>query len=750
MGFERNEGADVYERVGAYEELVRHLRQGAEVMGALCGEYDNIFLIDVQTQTYIHYQSDMTGMHKPVLNKTLAFSNYQDGLAAYIDGHVADEDKERLRRHIAPETLLAQTPEKGINTITYRRIYQGKSLYYQLCSAKYTNDEGRLCLVLGFRDATPVVEAEQRKSAELATMQSIIEAAELGTWRIELVEGERPRMLADARMLQLLGLERDAAAMSPEDVYDAWYSRIKPEAVQSVLDSVARMEAGARDENTYLWVHPTLGERYVRCGGTAVPIEGGYRLCGYHYDVDDLVREHARQDKLLKDALLAAEHSSRSKTTFLNNMSHDIRTPMNAIMGYTELAREHIGDAAQVADYLEKIAVSSNHLLSLINDVLDMSRIESGKVVIAQCPTRLSDIVHDVRTIIQANAAARRLTFLVDMQGVVHDTVVCDHLRLQQVLLNLLSNAVKFTQPGGTIELRLSERPGGDAGHALFEFSVRDNGIGITEEFQKHIFEPFTREQSATVSGIQGTGLGLAIAKNIVDMMGGTISVTSAPGQGSEFVVSLECEVAGEGETTCGAAEGTCEAAERAGAAGAAADERVGADEATCPTAGETCGAADGSGEASRGPATDKRASAPTPAERAAADADVAGIRVLLVEDNEMNREIATEILSYRGITVQTACDGDEAVEMLAKAQPGDFDLVLMDIQMPHMNGYEATHAIRALANEGVARIPIIALSANAFDEDRALAEEAGMDGYIVKPIDIHKAIEVIRHFARK
>ncbi len=742
MGFERNEGADVYERVGAYEELVRHLRQGAEVMGALCGEYDNIFLIDVQTQTYIHYQADMTGMHKPVLNKTLAFSNYQDGLAAYIDGHVADEDKERLRRHIAPETLLAQTPEKGINTITYRRIYQGKSLYYQLCSAKYTNDEGRLCLVLGFRDATPVVEAEQRKSAELATMQSIIEAAELGTWRIELVEGERPRMLADARMLQLLGLERDAAAMSPEDVYDAWYSRIKPEAVQSVLDSVARMEAGARDENTYLWVHPTLGERYVRCGGTAVPIEGGYRLCGYHYDVDDLVREHARQDKLLKDALLAAEHSSRSKTTFLNSMSHDIRTPMNAIMGYTELAREHIGDAAQVADYLEKIAVSSNHLLSLINDVLDMSRIESGKVVIAQCPTRLSDIVHDVRTIIQANAAARRLTFLVDMQGVVHDTVVCDHLRLQQVLLNLLSNAVKFTQPGGTIELRLSEKPGSDAGHARFEFSVRDNGIGITEEFQKHIFEPFTREQSATVSGIQGTGLGLAIAKNIVDMMGGAISVTSAPGQGSEFVVSLECEVAGEGEV-----EAPC------GASGnPAADEGAGEGErAGAGAAGEAAGGMDaGVSETSRGPAAGKRASAPTPAERAAADADVAGIRVLLVEDNEMNREIATEILSYRGITVQTACDGDEAVEMLAKAQPGDFDLVLMDIQMPHMNGYEATHAIRALANEGVARIPIIALSANAFDEDRALAEEAGMDGYIVKPIDIHKAIEVIRHFARK
>ncbi len=537
-------------------------------------------------------------------------------------------------------------------------------------------------------------DAEQRKSAELATMQAIIEAAEMGTWRIEFVEGKQPRMLADARMLELLGLKRSAEDMAPEDIYDAWYSRIKPDAVQSVLDSVARMEAGFRDENTYLWVHPTLGERYVRCGGTAIPIEGGYQLRGYHYDVDEIVREKAHQNKLLKDALLAAEDANRAKTTFLNNMSHDIRTPMNAIMGYTELAKEHIGDASRVADYLEKISVSSNHLLSLINDVLDMSRIESGKVSIKEREAKLPDILHDIRTIMQANMKAQRLTFLVDAQNIAHKNLICDDLRLQQVLLNLLSNAVKFTPSGGTVSLSVTEKPRRSSERALYEFSVRDSGIGIAKEFQEHMFEPFTREENVTVNGIQGTGLGLAIAKNIIDMMGGTISVTSEPGQGSEFVVSLECKI---GEAPSGENKAASEAAAQA-----------------------------------------------------AIDADIAGTKILLVEDNEMNREIGMAVLSQRDVVVQTASDGDEAVETLKNAKPGDFDLVLMDIRMPRMNGYDATRAIRALPNKEVASIPIVATTANAFDEDRALAEQAGMDGYIVKPVDIQKAIEVIHEFVRK
>ena len=821
----------------------KELCQSVGVMSSLGSEFENLFLINPETGGYAHFRADPGGIHRPVLSKTLRYSDYQDGLRTYIDEFVAPEDREYLRRHTTTEAFLAETPDAGVRSLTYRRVHEDQTIFYQLSSAKFTDEDGARYLVLGFRDIDDIVQAEQQRSAELATMHAIIEAAEMGTWRIELVDGKPPRMLADARMLELLGLTRDAAGKTPEQVYDAWFSRIKPEALQSVLDSVERMKAGNRDENTYLWVHPTLGERYVRCGGTAVDIPGGKQLRGYHYDVDDIVREQISQGEQLKEALNAAEHANRAKTTFLNSMSHDIRTPMNAIMGYTALAESHIDNKDQVIDYLEKISVSSSHLLSLINDVLDMSRIESGKVVIKERETSLPDVMRDIRTIMQANVKAKQLTFLVDTLDVVHETAVCDSLRLQQVLLNMLSNAVKFTPTGGTIALRVTELPSGEEGRARYEFSVRDTGIGITKEFQEHIFEPFTREESSTVSGIQGTGLGMAITKNIVDMMGGQISVTSEPGRGSEFVVSLECRcgalpaepdeiaelrgvrvlVADDDSSTAISVSNMLksvgmrsdwtlsgkEAVLRARAAltegdpygayivdwqmpdmnGVEAVRRIRGllgdsdvpivissayEWADVEEAGRSAGAtafvskpifaselhrvlcsgrkrekdadAAGAGAGVEGSAS----SIAEKIARAAADADIAGARVLLAEDNDMNREIAEAILSQHGIEVASVVDGDEAVEALRGAAPGDYDLVLMDIQMPRMNGYDATRAIRALPNAEVARIPIVATTANAFEEDRALAEEAGMDGYIVKPIDIDKAVKVIHRFVRR
>ena len=669
----------------------------------------------------------------------------------------------------------------------------------------------------------------KEKSAELSTMHAIIEAAEMGTWRIDLVEGEPGRMYADRRMFELLGLSEQGASMTPEEVYDAWFSRIKPEAVQGVLDSVARMQAGNRDENTYLWVHPTLGERYVRCGGTAIEIEGGYEMRGYHYDVDDIVREQAKQDELLKDALAAAEHANRAKTTFLNNMSHDIRTPMNAIIGYTALAASHIDNTAQVKDYLSKITTSSSHLLALINDVLDMSRIESGKVNINEKETSLPEVMHDIRSISQASVSAKQLDFFIDTVDVAHEDVICDKLRLQQVLINILGNAVKFTEPGGSVSLRVIEKPSKSAEFARYEFRIKDTGIGMSKEFQEHIFEPFTREQSSTVSGIPGTGLGMAITKNIVDMMGGEIRVRSTPNVGTEFVVSLDCRIAGnpvryeridelqgiralvaddDSDTAVSVSNmlrsiglrsdwtlSGKEAVLRAKVAVQEADEygvyvidwmmpdmngietvrqirrQIGNEsvpiivltaydwvdiEAEARAAGVTAfvskpifmselrevlsepfRAADDEGE------TEAEAAAP------AAD-DVAGTKVLLVEDNVMNQEIAEAILTEHGILVDVVDDGDVAVKVVAQSPAGTYDLVLMDIQMPRMNGYEATRAIRALEDPELANIPIIAMTANAFEEDKALAKKAGMDGYITKPIDIDKTIEAIHNYAKR
>ncbi len=403
--------------------------------------------------------------------------------------------------------------------------------------------------------------------------------------------------------------------------------------------------------------------------------------------IDEAKQKEDERRRVLQNALDMAEQANHAKTTFLNSMSHDIRTPMNAIIGFTALAKTHLDDTAQVKDYLEKISTSGNHLLSLINDILDMSRIESGSVKIEEEPVHLPELFENLRTIVQPDIEAKEMDFSIDTHAVTHEHVLCDKLHFSQVMLNLLSNAVKYTQPGGTISVCAFEKPAVRPDYGAYEFHVKDNGIGMSEEFQKHVFETFAREQTQTVSGIQGTGLGMAITKNIVDMMGGTITVESETGKGSEFIVTLQLKI--------------CE---------------------------------DASAE------TAPKENAPSkPA------IDLKGKKVLLAEDNELNREIVTAILEDAGVKVTSVADGIEAVEAAAAATPGQYDLILMDIQMPLMDGYTATREIRTLPNPKIANIPIIALTANAFDSDQKKALQSGMNGYVAKPISIEKLMEVMQ-----
>ena len=370
-----------------------------------------------------------------------------------------------------------------------------------------------------------------------------------------------------------------------------------------------------------------------------------------------------------------------AKREFLFNMSHDIRTPMNAIIGFTALAQTHIDDRGQVEDYLKKISVSSQHLLSLINDVLDMSRIESGKVTLEAKPVHLPELVHELRDIIQAVVSKKDLSLTLDTVGVENEDVIADPLRLEQILINVLANAVKFTPDGGQIGLWIVQKDTAPAGYADFEFHIKDNGIGMSEEFQKHIFEQFARERTSTVSKIQGTGLGMAITKSLVDMMGGRITVKSEQGKGSEFTISLRFPI-GEAKT------------------------------------GQT-----------------------PPAAKASA---FTGKKLLVVEDNELNLEIASTLLKEAGFEVDTAENGKIAVEKVEAASADRYDLVLMDIQMPEMDGYEATRRIRALPDAKKAALPIVAMTANAFEDDRKNALHAGMNGHIAKPLDIQKLFQVL------
>ena len=527
-----------------------------------------------------------------------------------------------------------------------------------------------------------------------------------------------------------------------------------------------------------------------------------------------------KMNQALSEAVRAAETANKAKSTFLSNMSHDIRTPMNAIIGFTTLAVSNIDDKKRVQDYLGKILSSSNHLLSLINDILDMSRIESGKIHLEETEVSLSEVLHDLKTIISGQIHAKQLELYMDAMDVTNEDVYCDKTRLNQVLLNLLSNAVKFTPAGGTVSVRIRQCHGTQKGSELYEIRVKDNGIGMSQEFVQKIFSPFERERTSTVSRTQGTGLGMAITKNIVDMMGGTIEVQTEQDKGTEFIVRLPFRTQPEHQRTEKIAEleglralvvdddfNTCdsvtkmlvrvgmrsewtlsgkEAVLRARQSMELGDafhayiidwrlpdmngievtrqiRSLGDDtpiiiltaydwsdiEAEARAAGVTAFCAKplfmSDIRETLMTAIGQSQSEPEDSVLPAAGSDFRGRCILLVEDNELNREIAVELLNEYGFLIDSAENGAEAVEKVKNSEPGNYDLVLMDVQMPVMNGYEATKQIRALDDPALAGITILAMTANAFDEDRKKALKCGMDGFLSKPIVIEELISTLQ-----
>ena len=537
-------------------------------------------------------------------------------------------------------------------------------------------------------------------------------------------------------------------------------------------------------------------------------------------DITKQKEKDMEYQRTLKEAYQLAERANQAKTTFLNNMSHDIRTPMNAIIGFTSLAATHINEKERLKDYLSKIMTSSNHLLSLINDVLDMSRIESGKVKIEESPCSIPVVMHDLRNILQTDIKAKRLDFFIDTVDVVDENVICDKLRLNQILLNCMSNAMKYTKTGGTVGLRIIQKGHSAEGFADYDFVVKDNGIGMSKEFAEHIFEPFTREETSTVSRIPGTGLGMAITKNIVDMMGGTIKVKSELGVGSEFTISLRFKttqqngkrgvikelngfralVADDSMDSCASVEKmlrtiglrpewTTSGKEAIFRARYAAQENdpfqvyiidwlmpdmngievvrrirmeIGDEvpiiiltaydwadiEQEAREAGVTAFCAkplfvselyDVLQNASRPVKTKDKTILEVEAFK--------GKEILLVEDVELNRESAETILTEAGFHVNSVEDGKQAVDYMESEKGDMIDLILMDVMMPVMDGYEATQKIRQLEDKTKADIPIIAMTANAFEEDAKAAIEAGMNAHMAKPIRIESLYEIIEQY---
>lgn len=532
-------------------------RKQLQVINALSSEYKSLYLLNCEKNTWSVYKTDGSSLIQNALEQSDISKNYDETIRAYIMNFVVEEDREYCLEHANLERLIKETPKTGIHSINYDRIVGNGRMHWQANTAKFTADDGKVYIVLGFRD------------------------------------------------------------------------------------------------------------------------------------IHDIVEKQISQENALRDALMLANRASRAKTTFLNNMSHDIRTPMNAIIGFTALAQNCIEDSAQVSEYLQKIHTSSTHLLGLINEILDMSRIESGIVKLEENIVHIPSVLNELRTIMQGQVEEKQQAFTIEAKNMVNEYVITDRLRLNQILLNIVSNAIKYTDCGGSISVCVEEKSCEKPGYVSCEFRIRDNGMGMSKEFSKRVFDVFSRESTSTISGIQGTGLGMSITKNIVEMMNGTITVESELGKGSEFIVLVDFKTA----------ENVPDALNKA---------------------------PEGQNEKS------------SAAKKAALiERNYSGKKILLVEDNELNREIATVILENAGMTVDTAEDGTEAVNIMNHVPEDEYDLILMDIQMPKMDGYTATKEIRTLKNNRKANIPIVAMTANAFDEDRKKSFEAGMNGYIAKPIDI-------------
>ena len=627
--------------------------------------------------------------------------------------------------------------------------------------------------------------------------------------------------------LEQVGL---TAPCKASEYFEAWKQFVLSESMEHYSATVntesllKRFEQGDREVIAKYWSHgfgPELICVRQSFAMTKDEATGDIMAMVVSKDITEQVRKQREQTQALQDALMQAQHANAAKTTFLSNMSHDIRTPMNAIIGFSTIAASHIDNRDQVLDCLQKVLASSNHLLSLINDILDMSRIESGKVQIKEQECNISELIHNLVNIVQPQVKAKQLDLFIDTFEVINEDVIADPLKLNQVFINLLSNAVKYTPAEGMLSFRIMQKSTFRHGYGHYIFIIKDNGIGMSPDFVKHIFEPFERESTVTQSGIQGTGLGMAITKNIVEMMNGTIHVESELGKGSVFTVEFDLKlqdtekaaeqikelmglralVVDDDFNTCDSScrmlkqlglrpEWTTSGREAAYRAKSALEEgdpyhtfildwqmpglsgletakkiraTVGTEapiiiltaydwsdiEEEAKSAGITAFCAKPLFMSdlktvllAANNLVEKQENVPE-----WTLADFSGKRILLVEDNALNREIAETILEEAGFLVDSAPDGTDAVSIMEQAEENYYDAILMDVQMPIMNGYEATRTIRRLSRKDVKDLPIIAMTANALEEDKETAFKNGMSAHIAKPLDMNIFISVLRKF---
>ena len=650
----------------------RRLELESDILNALCASYRALYRVNLDTDTAEPYaisakvRPEVALLMEPRLPYSLAIERY-------ITRFVQPTDQNRLRVQTSAVAILARLADEDSFTLRYRvQPNPSKQQYFNLYVARTGTPH---VVVIGFRNIDRLLESVEKGQHEL---EQTLAAARIGLFRLEFEENCPPRLFANDTMCGLLGIEPDT--LTPEQAFAYWQSRVDPaylDTAQAGVDAILKTGIG---EVNYPWNHPKLGVIYIRCGG--VPDQNfdrpGSAIKGYHQDITDTVITRKKQEEelaqvnvQLQRAVEDANRAMAAKSEFLSRMSHDIRTPINAILGMLDIAEKYHEDYARLDDCAHKIRSAANHLLSLVNDVLDMNRLENGQAKLVEAPADLNELVRDCVIMTQTQAERDGLTMTTDHITVEHNRVRCYALQLRQILINLLSNAVKYNRPGGNITLRADELYC-NGKTVTVQYTVRDTGIGMSEEFQQHIFEPFTQENPGARTKYTGSGLGLSIVRELVERMGGTIRLESLLGEGSLFIVTLSFAL-------------------------------------------------------DTAPAEDTPAEAPA--------ADLQGMRVLVAEDNALNMEITQFMLDELHVAYECAENGAEALCLYKNAPAGHFDAILMDMMMPVMDGTAAAAAIRALPREDAADIPIIALTANVCADVSADAAYADMNDCLFKPV---------------
>lgn len=664
--------------------LFRELQKRSyNVLHALSVDYIGIYQVNFDTgQCEIYRDSKPMGM-----DWAADFEDgYQSAMERYISQYVVPRDQERLRAVTKKDYVLAQLRTKKKFYVRYQvkdSSYGLKHLEIHFSATEKTNEEN--CAIFAQRNVNAVVEQEEKYKLEARqSLEDILEGARTGIWTIELEEGCPPRMYPDRTMQILLGVSDE---IGPEECYRHWFENIEPDYVEMVQEAVQEILETGRSEVIYPWNHPKLGKIYVRCGGVLDKTfkKPGACLNGYHQDITETMVTRKKQEQAIMELLEKVRRANSAKSEFISHMSHDLRTPINGILGMLAIIEKSPDDPERQRECRKKIRVSTEHLLSLVKDVLQVSKLESGRPATVEEPFDLHDTLEDCITILSTQAEEKGIRLVLEEVDLQHSKLIGNSLYLKQILMNTIDNALKYNRPHGSVFVQVTETSFRN-GVASYRFVIEDTGIGIGDDFKKHIFEPFTQEHPDARTHYNGVGLGMSIVKQLVDQMKGNIEVDSQLGKGSVFQITLPMQVDGAWSTQ---------------------------------------------------PVDEDRN----------IQSNIAGMQVLLVEDNEINCEIVEFMLKEAGADVVTANDGKAAVEAFAASQPGTFGCVLMDLMMPVMSGYEATRVIRGLDRSDAKTVPIIALSANAFEEDVAMAKDAGMNEHLAKPVDIRKMFKVMSRF---